>query len=171
MVTLHSPVEHDLYGRTLKEALAWCLVWLMVPELGIGPFLARRTWSPCWSVARSGTTESPDTRATMPARRLMLGLLVAGALLVGTTSPSPVAAQSCDPAYVSHCIPPVADIGDLNCQWLYDQGISGIVLAAPLTIRMVSTAPTPSTTGTAARGIPRKTPTSWQARRALSPRR
>ena len=65
----------------------------------------------------------------MPARRLMLGLLVAGALLVGTTSPSTVAAQSCDPAYVSHCIPPVADIGDLNCQWLYDQGIPGIVLA------------------------------------------
>jgi hypothetical protein len=21
------------------EALAWCLVWLMAPELGIGPFL------------------------------------------------------------------------------------------------------------------------------------
>jgi hypothetical protein len=25
-------------GRTLEEALAWCLVWLMAPELGSGPF-------------------------------------------------------------------------------------------------------------------------------------
>jgi hypothetical protein len=32
-------VEQDLYGRTLEEGLAWCLVWLMFPELGIGPFL------------------------------------------------------------------------------------------------------------------------------------
>jgi hypothetical protein len=39
VVTLHSPEEHDFYGRTLEEALAWCLVWLMAPELGIGPFL------------------------------------------------------------------------------------------------------------------------------------
>lgn len=39
VVTLHSPEEHDFYGRTLEEGLAWCLVWLMFPELGIGPFL------------------------------------------------------------------------------------------------------------------------------------
>src|SRR5215211_2681573 len=39
VVTLHSPEEQDFYGRTLEEALAWCLVWLMAPELGIGPFL------------------------------------------------------------------------------------------------------------------------------------
>ena len=26
------------YGRTLDEALAWCLVWLMVDELGVGGF-------------------------------------------------------------------------------------------------------------------------------------
>ena len=39
VVTLHSPEEHDFYGKTLEEALAWCLVWLMAPELGIGPFL------------------------------------------------------------------------------------------------------------------------------------
>jgi len=26
------------YGRTLEEALAWCLVWLMAPEIGVGPF-------------------------------------------------------------------------------------------------------------------------------------
>jgi hypothetical protein len=39
VVTLHSPEEQEFYGRTLEEALAWCLVWLMAPELGIGPFL------------------------------------------------------------------------------------------------------------------------------------
>jgi hypothetical protein len=39
VVTLHSPEEHDFSGTTMGEALAWCLVWLMVPELGIGPFL------------------------------------------------------------------------------------------------------------------------------------
>jgi hypothetical protein len=39
VVTLHSPDEQDFYGTTLEEALAWCLVWLMFPELGVGPFL------------------------------------------------------------------------------------------------------------------------------------
>jgi hypothetical protein len=39
VVTLHSSEELDFYDRTLEEALAWCLVWLMAPELGIGPFL------------------------------------------------------------------------------------------------------------------------------------
>ncbi len=38
VVTLHSPDEQDFSGKTLEEALAWCLVWLMAPELGIGPF-------------------------------------------------------------------------------------------------------------------------------------
>jgi hypothetical protein len=38
VVSLHSPEEQDFYGRTLEEALAWCLVWLMAPELGVGPF-------------------------------------------------------------------------------------------------------------------------------------
>jgi phage terminase large subunit-like protein len=38
VVTLHSPEEQTFYGKTLEEALAWCLVWLMAPELGIGPF-------------------------------------------------------------------------------------------------------------------------------------
>ena len=32
--------EQHFCGRTLAEALAWCLVWLMAPELEIGPFLA-----------------------------------------------------------------------------------------------------------------------------------
>jgi hypothetical protein len=38
VVTLHSPDEQEFYGRTLEEALAWCLVWLMAPELGVEPF-------------------------------------------------------------------------------------------------------------------------------------
>jgi hypothetical protein len=37
-VTLSSPEEQTFYGRTLEEGLAWCLVWLMAPELGVGPF-------------------------------------------------------------------------------------------------------------------------------------
>ena len=40
VVTLHSPEAQDFYGKTLEEAQAWCLVWLMAPELGVGPFLA-----------------------------------------------------------------------------------------------------------------------------------
>jgi hypothetical protein len=36
VVTRDSPRE-KFYGRTLEEALAWCLVWLMAPELGIRP--------------------------------------------------------------------------------------------------------------------------------------
>jgi hypothetical protein len=39
VVKLHSPEEQDFYGKTLEEGLAWCLVWLMAPELGVGPFL------------------------------------------------------------------------------------------------------------------------------------
>ena len=39
VVTLDAPRE-TFYGRTLEEALAWCLVWLMAPEIGIGPFIA-----------------------------------------------------------------------------------------------------------------------------------
>ena len=35
VVTLHSCEEQDFCGKTLEEALAWCLVWLMVPKQGI----------------------------------------------------------------------------------------------------------------------------------------
>jgi hypothetical protein len=38
VVTLSSPEEQTFYGRTLEEGLAWCLVWLMAPEIGVGPF-------------------------------------------------------------------------------------------------------------------------------------
>lgn len=39
VVTLHHPEAQNFYGRTLEEALAWCLVWLMTPEIGIGQFM------------------------------------------------------------------------------------------------------------------------------------
>jgi hypothetical protein len=46
-VTLNSPERQEFSGRTLEEALAWWLVWLMAKgtpgdwghELGVGPFL------------------------------------------------------------------------------------------------------------------------------------
>jgi hypothetical protein len=34
------PEDQQFYSQTLEEALTWCLVWLLVPELGVGPFLA-----------------------------------------------------------------------------------------------------------------------------------
>ena len=36
-VELLAPEREAFFGRTLEEALAWCLVWLMVEELGVGP--------------------------------------------------------------------------------------------------------------------------------------
>ena len=38
VMTLNSPERQVFYGRTLKEALARCLVKLMAPEIGVGPF-------------------------------------------------------------------------------------------------------------------------------------
>jgi hypothetical protein len=38
VVTLDSPERQEFSGRTLEEALAWCLVWLMAPEFGVDPF-------------------------------------------------------------------------------------------------------------------------------------
>jgi micrococcal nuclease len=52
----------------------------------------------------------------VPVRRLTLGLLLAGAVLAGGASPAPVVAQtSCDPSYPDFCIPPVWEVGDLDC--------------------------------------------------------
>jgi predicted RNase H-like HicB family nuclease len=34
VVTPHSPEEQDFTGKTLEEALAWCLVWLMAKGTG-----------------------------------------------------------------------------------------------------------------------------------------
>lgn len=39
LVFLHSPDQETFHGRTLEEALAWWLVWLMAPEIGIGQFV------------------------------------------------------------------------------------------------------------------------------------
>lgn len=39
LVFLHHPEQKTFHGRTLEEALAWCLAWLMAPEIGIGQFL------------------------------------------------------------------------------------------------------------------------------------
>ncbi len=39
VMTLHSPEEQDVYAKTLEEGLAWWLVGLLVPELGIGTLL------------------------------------------------------------------------------------------------------------------------------------
>jgi hypothetical protein len=39
VVTLTSSEEQTFSGKTLEEALAWCLVWLMAPELGVRSFL------------------------------------------------------------------------------------------------------------------------------------
>ena len=66
-----------------------------------------------------------------PTYRLVLGLLMGGACLAAGGASAPVAAQSCDPAYTSHCVPPVSEVGDLNCEYFYEQGIYGIVLADP----------------------------------------
>jgi hypothetical protein len=69
-------------------------------------------------------------RVPVPVRRPLVAALLAGPLLA-LVAASPGAAQSCDPAYVSHCVPPVWEVGDLDCQYFYDQGIFGIVLADP----------------------------------------
>jgi hypothetical protein len=37
LVVRHYPHDATFHGRTFEEALAWCLVWLMTPEIGSGP--------------------------------------------------------------------------------------------------------------------------------------
>lgn len=39
VVILMSPEEQSFSDRTLEDALAWRLGWLMTSELGIGPFV------------------------------------------------------------------------------------------------------------------------------------
>jgi hypothetical protein len=39
VVTLDAPERQEFSGKALEAGLAWGLVWLMVPELGNGPFL------------------------------------------------------------------------------------------------------------------------------------
>jgi hypothetical protein len=132
VVTLHSPEEQDFSGETLEEALAWCPAWLIAPEFGIGSFFASSA-IPVLHFEPIGTIELREVGAEMtwPACRLVLGVLIGGASLATVGASAPVAAQSCDPAYVSHCVPAYSEVGDLNCDYLYAQGISGIVLADP----------------------------------------
>jgi hypothetical protein len=72
-----------------------------------------------------------ETLMPVPVRHRAFGLLLAGASLAASAVPSSISAQSCDPAYTSHCVPTVSEVGDLNCDYFYAQGISGIVLADP----------------------------------------
>jgi hypothetical protein len=66
------------------------------------------------------------------ARRALMVSALGGALVGIPLAAAPLAsAQSCDPAYVNYCIPPVYEVGDLNCDDLYAQGISYIQLADP----------------------------------------
>lgn len=64
-------------------------------------------------------------RAGAAACTIALG----GAILA--RAPHAAHAQSCDPAYLNYCVPPVSEVGDLDCQYFYDQGIYGIQLADP----------------------------------------
>ena len=65
--------------------------------------------------------------------RIALGAMLGAGMIAAGLAAVPTAAQSCDPAYVSHCVPPLAESGDLNCEWFYEQGISMIQLADPYT--------------------------------------
>jgi hypothetical protein len=57
-----------------------------------------------------------------------LGGVLLGGAAVG---PAATSAQSCDPAYINYCVPAYDEVGDLDCQYFYDQGISNIQLADP----------------------------------------
>jgi hypothetical protein len=49
-------------------------------------------------------------------RRVIVAFLLLVSLLGATPSgPLPAAAQSCDPAYPDVCVPPVEEVGDLDC--------------------------------------------------------
>jgi hypothetical protein len=51
----------------------------------------------------------------VPVRRLVLGLLLGGALLAGGLVPARVAAQTGDGSYPDFCIQPPWEVGDLDC--------------------------------------------------------
>ena len=68
-----------------------------------------------------------------PIRRPTLGRALAGVMLAGGDSPAPIDTRSCGPDYISHWVPPVWQVGELDCQYFFDQGVYGIVLADPAT--------------------------------------
>ncbi len=61
----------------------------------------------------------------------MMVSALGGALVGMGLGGSQAAAQSCDPAYVNYCVPPIYEVGDLDCDYFYAQGIYGIQLADP----------------------------------------
>lgn len=63
--------------------------------------------------------------------RVALGFVLGTAAAGGVAGGGSVAAQSCDSAYTSHCVPSYVEVGDLNCDYFYDQGIVQIQLADP----------------------------------------
>jgi hypothetical protein len=65
------------------------------------------------------------------ARRAVVACVLGGGMAIGSLAAVPVSAQSCDPAYVSHCVPAYSEVGDLNCEYFYNQGISHIQLVDP----------------------------------------
>lgn len=68
---------------------------------------------------------------TRSVLRVAFGLALGGGMLATGLGAAPASAQSCDPTYTSHCVPPVWEVGDLDCEYFYAQGIYGIVLADP----------------------------------------
>ena len=64
----------------------------------------------------------------MSLPRVLTAGLVVGS--VGHAAPL-AAAFSCDPAYTNYCVPPVSEVGDLNCDYFYSLGIYNIILADP----------------------------------------
>ena len=67
----------------------------------------------------------------MTVGRIALGIALGGGMIAAGLGAGLATAQSCDPAYVNYCVPPISEVGDLNCEWFYEQGISGIQLADP----------------------------------------
>jgi hypothetical protein len=72
-----------------------------------------------------------EADVTSSLSRIAFGLALGGGMLAVGLGAVPTAAQSCDPAYTSHCVPPVYEVGDLDCEYFYVQGIYGIYLADP----------------------------------------
>ncbi len=65
------------------------------------------------------------------ARRLAVACVLSGGFFGFGAAAQSASAQSCDPAYVNYCVPPVSEVGDLNCDYFTKQGIYDIQLADP----------------------------------------
>src|SRR5215217_6867702 len=93
VVTLNSLEEHEFSGRTLEEAFAWCLVWLMTTESGHRPLYACKPAAPRRQCARN------INAALLPwscSCRMVLGsALVVPSLLRGLPLPAPTSCRVC----------------------------------------------------------------------------